>query len=78
MRMLEYEHLFRHHPGADSARAQMRPEQHTLISVFKLNSCKLCQFKHLRARGRERAQWEDLCARSSEARKPAPQNARKY
>ncbi len=31
----------------------MRPEQHTLISVFKLNSCKLCQFKHLRARGRE-------------------------
>ncbi len=49
-RMLEYEHLFRHHPGADSARAQVRPEQHTLISVFKLNSCKLCQFKHLRAR----------------------------
>ncbi len=48
--MLEYEHLFRHHPGADSARAQVRPEQHTLISVFKLNSCKLCQFKHLRAR----------------------------
>ncbi len=46
-------HLFRHHPGADSARAQVRPEQHTLISVFKLNSCKLCQFKHLRARGRE-------------------------
>ncbi len=44
-------HLFRHHPGADSARAQVRPEQHTLISVFKLNSCKLCQFKHLRARG---------------------------
>ncbi len=35
------------------ARAQVRPEQHTLISVFKLNSCKLCQFKHLRARGRE-------------------------
>ncbi len=33
------------------ARAQVRPEQHTLISVFKLNSCKLCQFKHLRARG---------------------------
>ncbi len=51
--MLEYEHLFRHHPGADSARTQVRPEQHTLISVFKLNSCKLCQFKHLRARGRE-------------------------
>ncbi len=51
--MLEYEHLFRHHPGADSARAQVRPEQHTLISVFKLNSCKLCQFIHLRARGRE-------------------------
>ncbi len=50
-RMLEYGHLFRHHPGADSARAQVRPEQHTLISVFKLNSCKLCQFKHLRARG---------------------------
>ncbi len=48
-------HLFRHHPGADSARAQVRPEQHTLISVFKLNSCKLCQFKHLRARGRELA-----------------------
>ncbi len=32
------------------ARAQVRPEQHTLISVFKLNSCKLFQFKHLRAR----------------------------
>ncbi len=52
-RMLEYEHLFRHHPGADSTRTQVRPEQHTLISVFKLNSCKLCQFKHLRARARE-------------------------
>ncbi len=37
------------------ARAQVRPEQHTLISVFKLNSCKLCQFKHLRARGCELA-----------------------
>ncbi len=48
-------HLFRHHPGADSARAQVRPEQHTLISVFKLNSCKRCQFKHLRARGCELA-----------------------
>ncbi len=48
-------HLFHHHPGADSARAQVRPEQHTLISVFKLNSCKLCQLKHLRARGRELA-----------------------
>ncbi len=35
--MLEYEHLFRHHPGSDSARAQVRPEQHTLIFVFKLN-----------------------------------------
>ncbi len=46
-------HLFRHHPDADSAHAQVRPEQHTLISVFKLNSCKLCQFKHLRARGCE-------------------------
>ncbi len=34
----EYEHLFRHHPGADGAWAQVRPEQHTLISVFKLNS----------------------------------------
>ncbi len=54
-RMLEYEHLFRHHPGADSARTQVRPEQHTLISVFKLNSCKLCQFEHLRARGHELA-----------------------
>ncbi len=50
-RVLEYEHLFRHHPGADGARAQMRPEQHMLISMFKLNSCKLCQLKHLRARG---------------------------
>ncbi len=54
--MLEYEHLFRHHPGADGVRAQVRPEQHTLISVFKLNSCKLCLFKHLRARGRELSQ----------------------
>ncbi len=50
-RMLEYEHLFHHPPGADSTCAHVRPEQHTLISVFKLNSCKLCQFKHLRARG---------------------------
>ncbi len=32
-RMLEYKHIFRHHPGADDARAQVRPEQHTLISV---------------------------------------------
>ncbi len=40
---------------ADSARAQVKPEQHTLISVFKLNSFKPCQFKHLRARGRELA-----------------------
>ncbi len=38
--MLEYEHLFRHHPGADGVRAQVRPEQHTLIYVFKLNLCK--------------------------------------
>ncbi len=53
--MLEYEHLFRHDPGADSTHAQVRPEQHTLISVFKLNSFKLCQFKHLRARGCELA-----------------------
>ncbi len=62
--MLEYEHLFHHHPGADSVRAQVRPEQHTLISVFKLNSCKVCQFKHLRARGRElaRARSEKICA----------------
>ncbi len=42
--MLEYEHLFCLHPGADGAHAQ----------------------------------WEDLCVRSSEARKPAPQNAHKY
>ncbi len=34
--MLEYEHLIRHQPGADSAHAQVRPEPHTLISVFKL------------------------------------------
>ncbi len=33
--MLEYEHAFHHHVGADSTRAQVRPEQHTLISVFK-------------------------------------------
>ncbi len=46
-------HLFRHHPGADSVR--VRPEQHTLISVFKLNSCMLFQFKHLRAREHELA-----------------------
>lgn len=80
-RTLEYEHLFRHHPGADSVRAQVRPEQHTVISVFKLNSCKLCQFKHLRARGCELARAVRRfvrAARSPEARKPAPQNARKY
>ncbi len=36
--------------------------------LFKLNSCKLCQFKPLSARGRKlaHAQWEDLCMRSSE------------
>ncbi len=54
-RMVEYEHLFHHHPGADSACSHVRPEQNTLISVFKLNSCKLCQFKDLRARGLELA-----------------------
>ncbi len=37
------------------ARTHVRPEPHMLISVFKLNSCKLCQFKHLRAGGRELA-----------------------
>ncbi len=37
------------------ARAHVRPEQHMFISVFKLNPCKLCQFKHLRARGCELA-----------------------
>ncbi len=31
--MLEYESSFRHHLGADGAHAQVRPEQHTLISV---------------------------------------------
>ncbi len=55
-------HLFRHHPGADSARAQVRPEQHTLISVFKLNSCKLCQFKHKSQRTRACARSEKICA----------------
>ncbi len=53
--MLDYD-LFRHHLGADSARAQVGPEQHTLISVFKLNSCKLCQ------RMRARARSEKMCA----------------
>ncbi len=73
-------HLFRHHPGADSAHAQVRPEQHTLISVFKLNSCKLFQFKHLRARGRELTHTVRRFVRAliRRARKPAPQNARKY
>ncbi len=49
--MLEYEHLF-------------RPEQHTLISVFKLNLCKICPFKYLRARGCSlaRARSEKICA----------------
>ncbi len=42
-RMLDYELSF----------ILSSPEHHTLISVFKLNSCKLCQFKHLRARGCE-------------------------
>ncbi len=60
--MLEYEHLFRHHPGADSARAQVRPEQHTLISVFKLNSCKLCQLNIKSQRMRARARSEKICA----------------
>ncbi len=46
--------------------SQVRPEQHTLISVFKINSCKLCQFTHKSQRTRARAQWEDLCVRSSE------------
>ncbi len=34
--MLEYEHLFHHHLGADRERTGETP-QHTLISVFKLN-----------------------------------------
>ncbi len=46
------------------ARAQVRPEQHTLISVFKLNSCKLFQFKHLRARGCELARAVRRCVRA--------------
>ncbi len=45
------------------AHAQVRPEQHTLISVFKLNSCKLCQFKHLRARGCEVTRAVRRCVR---------------
>ncbi len=32
-------HLFRHR--ANSARAQVRPEQHTLISVFKGAVCRI-------------------------------------
>ncbi len=32
----------------------VRPEQHTLISVFKLNSCKFCQFKSQRMWAREK------------------------
>ncbi len=36
-------HLFHHYPGVDSARAHLRPEQHTLLSVFILNSFKSCQ-----------------------------------
>ncbi len=46
--------------------SQVRPEQHTLISVFKISSCKLCQFTHKSQRTRAHAQWEDLCVRSSE------------
>ncbi len=46
-------HFFRHHPGADSARAHVRHEQHTLISMFKLSHVSVCQLKHLRARGRK-------------------------
>ncbi len=47
--------LYCHHPGVDSAWVQVRPEQHTLISVFKLNSFIPCQFQHSRARKHE---WE--------------------
>ncbi len=43
-------------------RAQVRPEQHTLISVFKLNSCKLCHFKHKSQRMRARVRSEKICA----------------
>ncbi len=68
-RMLEYEHLFHHHPGADSARSHVRPEQNTLISVFKLNSCKLCQFKDLRARGLELAVRRSVRAFNRNAQK---------
>ncbi len=45
-------------PGADGAWEQVRPEQHTLISVFKLNSCKclpVLTFKSQRTQAR--AQW---------------------
>ncbi len=47
-------------------RMLLRPEQHTLISVFKINSCKLCQFTHKSQRTWAGTQWEDLCVRSSE------------
>ncbi len=73
-------YLCHHHPGVVSTRAQVKPKQHTLVSVFKLNSFKPCQFKHLRSR---RHEWElkrtvrrSVC--SSEARKPASQIAHKY
>ncbi len=57
-RMLEYEH----YSIITRVLIAVRPEQHTLISVFKLNSCKLCQFKHKSQRMRACTRSEKICA----------------
>ncbi len=49
-------HLCCHHPSVYSAWAQVRAEQHTLISVFKLNS-----FKSQKTRMRTHAGHEKIC-----------------
>ncbi len=42
-RMLEYEHLFRHHPGADSARAQVRRFVSVLIRSVQTRTSECAQ-----------------------------------
>jgi len=56
--------LRRHYLGVDNTRAQVIPEQHTLLSVFKLNSSKSCKFKHSSTRRRERELTKMICVRT--------------
>ncbi len=61
-RMLEYV-IYNVITRDDSTRSRVRPEQHTLISVFKLNSCNICRLNILEPEDASScAQWEDAWA----------------